>query len=122
VAKRVAGGASGEAGQPGGFPDCLLQAISPFSPHQPLISVAFSCILAVDAVTCDCIFSPADRVPVAVVTGRWRFVEELGPAVEGSAEPSGWPAFVRQPARPRNEPLRRGERDEPHPTALSGRE
>jgi len=44
--------------------------------------------------------------------------------VGGSARPFAWPASVRQPARPRNKPLPlpRGERDEPHPTALSRRE
>jgi len=49
-----------------------------------------------------------------MVTGRWRFVEERGPAVRGSAGPIAWPASLRQPARPCNKPL--------HPTALPGRE
>jgi len=45
-----------------------------------------------------------------------------GPAVRGEGGPVAWPAWVRQPARPCDKPLPRGERDEPHPTALSGRE
>ncbi|MFQ5341477.1 MAG: hypothetical protein ACE5F6_08010, partial [Anaerolineae bacterium] len=40
-----------------------------------------------------------------------------GPAVGGNAGRFAWPAFVRQPARPCNKPLPRGERDEPHTTA-----
>jgi len=30
--------------------------------------------------------------------------------------PFAWPASIHQPARPRNKPLPRDERDEPHPT------
>jgi len=54
--KGVAGDALVEASECSGLLHRLLEATSPFSPHQLLISVAFSCILAVDAITCDCIY------------------------------------------------------------------